>query len=71
VGFIAFITPAVTVLAWTVWGLAVFIVVNGVLVQSFRQACKAYYEYKLAMYRELHRQSQEDADEVSSLLGWK
>ena len=65
-----FITPAVQVLAWTVWGLAVFIIVNAVVVQSFRQACKVYYEYKLAMYRELHRQSQEDADEVNSLL-WK
>ncbi len=70
-GFITFITPAVQVLAWTVWGLAVFIVVNAVVVSSFRQACKAYHEYKLAMYRELHKQSQEDADEVSSLLGWK
>ena len=69
-GFIAFITPAVQVLAWSAWGLAIFIVVNGVLVQSFKQASRAYFEHKLAMYRELHRQSQEDADEVSSLL-WK
>ncbi len=68
--FIAFITPALQVLAWTVWGLAVFMAINGVVVQSFKQACKAYHEYKLAMYRELHKQSQEDADEVSSLL-WK
>ena len=36
VGFITFITPAVTVLLWTVWGLAVFIVVNAVVVSSFR-----------------------------------
>ena len=67
-GFIAFITPAVTVLAWTVWGLFIFIAVNAVVVSSFRQACKAYFEYKLAMYNALHRQSQEDADEISSLL---
>ncbi len=67
-GFLAFITPAVQVLAWTVWGLAVFIVVNAVVVSSFRQACKAYHEYKLGLYQALHKQSQEDADEVSSLL---
>jgi len=67
-GFIAFITPAVTVLAWTVWGLAVFLVVNAVLVSSFRQASRAYFEYKLAFFQALHKQSQEDADEVSALL---
>jgi hypothetical protein len=67
-GFITFISPAITILAWTIWGLVVFIVVNAVVVSSFRQACKAYYEYKLAMYDALHKQSQEDADEVSSLL---
>jgi len=67
-GFIAFITPAVTVLAWTVWGLAVFIVVNAVVVSSFRQACKAYFGDKLGFYQELHRQSQQDADEMSALL---
>jgi hypothetical protein len=68
--FITFISPAITVLAWTIWGLVVFIVVfvvvNAVVVSSFRQACKAYYEYKLAMYDALHKQSQEDADEISS-----
>ena len=69
-GFIAFITPAVQVLAWTVWCVFIFIVVNAVVVQSFRQACKAYHEYKLGLYQALHKQSQEDADEVSSLL-WK
>ena len=69
-GFIAFITPAVQVLTWTVWGLFVFLVVNAVVVSSFRQACKAYHEYKLAMYGALHRQSQEDADELSELI-WK
>jgi len=67
-GFITFITPALTVLLWTIWGLAVFLVVNAVVVSSFRQACKAYFEYKLAMYGALHKQSQEDADEISSQI---
>jgi hypothetical protein len=66
--FIAFISPAITILAWTIWGLVVFIVVNGVVVQSFRQMCKSYFEFKVAMYDALHKQSQEDADEISSLL---
>jgi len=67
-GFVAFITPAVQVLAWTVWGLAIFIVVNAVVVQSFRLACKAYHEYKLAFFQALHKQSQEDAEEVRSQI---
>jgi len=69
-GFIAFITPAVQVLAWTVWGLAVFIVVNAVLVSSFRQGCRVYFEHKLGFFQALHKQSQEDADEISEML-WK
>jgi len=67
-GFIAFITPAVQVLAWTVWGLAVFIVVNSVLVQSFRQGCRVYFEHKLGFFQALHKQSQQDADEISSQI---
>lgn len=67
-GFIAFVTPALTVLAWTVWGLFVFFVVNAVLVSTFQQMSRAYHEHKLAFYKALHRQSQEDADEMSALL---
>jgi hypothetical protein len=67
-GFIAFITPAVQVLAWTIWGLLVFIVVNAVLVSSFQQGCRAYFKHKLGFFQALHKQSQEDADEVSALL---
>ena len=69
-GFIAAVNLALMVLAWSIWGFGVLVIVTSVLVSKFKEACKAYYEYKLAMYRELHRQSQEDADEVSSLL-WK
>ena len=67
-GFMAFINPALTVLAWTVWGLAVFLVVNAVLTSTFQQMSKAYFSHKLAFFRELHKQSQEDAQEASSLL---
>jgi hypothetical protein len=65
-GFIAFISPALTVLAWTVWGLLVLHAVMAVLVDGFKQMCKAYHEYKVAFFKELHKQSQEDADEISS-----
>jgi len=67
-GFIAFITPALTVLAWTIWGLAVFLVVNAVVVSSFQQGCRAYFKHKLAFFQALHKQSQEDADEISSRI---
>jgi hypothetical protein len=65
-GFIAFIAPAVTVLLWTIWGLAVFLVVNAVLISTFQQGCRAYFKHKLGFFQALHKQSQEDADEISS-----
>lgn len=67
-GFNAFITSAGEVLFWTGWVLAVFIVVNSIVVSSFKQMCKAYHEYKLAFFEALHKQSQEDADEIRARI---